>query len=433
MVTPRRTPVPAPTPDPADELLPPAGESQVPAKVSKLSAVMVSVKEHMTAMEALGATIDKVEKEYPKNHVFAVATKEGYKLADKVRADARKSRLHVANMRKDGTGLLNNLKEELWAVADPQIARLQAIEDNAKAQVEAQDKKEESRVSAHEANISAIVALAEGVATMTPSEVTARIESLNALIVDDSYEEFEPAALRKKGEVASVLADAHVAAVQRDEDAKQAAQDAARRAEVAQRIEAIRLVPSQVEGTGVENITAIMNQWAAKLDADDGFPAADYGDQVDAAMGAALKTVNALRKLVADLTPAATAAPTPAPAPSSTPQADPDPFEGVPSAPAPRPRGTGFVSRAPVPTAAPAAEELSIEPESVGVDMGAGDEMGTDLIGAAHRMCRAVAACLDTNGRFSALLMTTNDRADELEAAYRELHATVSIVDEFAD
>lgn len=432
MVT--RRPVPSAAPPaqpPADELFPPAGdESQVPAKVSKLSTVMVSVKEHMTAMEALGATIDKVEKEYPKDHVFAVATKEGYKLADKVRADARKSRLHVANMRKDGTGLLNNLKEELWAVADPQIARLAAIEDNAKAQIEAQDSKENLRVSGHEANISAIVALSEGVATMTPSEVTARIESLNALIVDDSYEEFEPAAMRKKGEVESVLAEAYAAAVERDRLAQQKIKDDARRAEVAQRIESIRLVPSQVEGTGAENITAILNQWAAKLDADDGFPADEYDDQVDTAMGAALKTVTALRKMLADLTPAATAAPTQAPAPSSAPQADPDPFSGPTptAATAPRPRGGGFVSRAPVPTsapvAAPVAEELSIEPESVGIDMGADDEIGTDLIGAAKDLIAAIEALP---------YALTGPEGAYVEECKRRLAATVSIVDEFAN
>lgn len=153
--------------DPVPPTAAPPATAQVPARLSKLTVAMDKVKSHLNAMQKMDADIATTESTYPATHVFAVGTKEGYKLADGVRKSARQQRLDVKRMWDDGKNLLNGLKDELKEVAEPTVARLQAIEDNAKAQVDAEDKKESDRKTRHEDNILVIARMAEGVATMS--------------------------------------------------------------------------------------------------------------------------------------------------------------------------------------------------------------------------------------------------------------------------
>lgn len=320
---PRGTPAPA-EPQPQTSLIPPAdtppdqsaamrslasemdtlrspGGAQPPMKRSKLAVAMDTVSEHMRQMDALTVTIDEVEKNYPKAHVFDVATKEGYRLADKVRKDARESRLHVATMRKQGTDLLNGLKTELWALADPQMARLQAIEDNAKAQVAAQDQKDEDRKKRHVDAIAAIGQQALGASLLDSQTLVERVKSVNAIIVDDSYEEFQTQALQKKLEVVQVLEQALNAAKAREakeeadrqekgrQDVAAAKQKAAR-----ERIAYYKSLPTQLQGAHIENVRANMRTIGSAPDDSE----EKYGDMAEFVDMARVKAVSELNLLL---------------------------------------------------------------------------------------------------------------------------------------
>jgi hypothetical protein len=288
----------APAPVTVDEHGAEAPSPQPPAKLSKLSVAMQSVSAHMTAIQALDATIAEVEQSYPATHVFAVATKEGYKLADRVRADARKSRLHVADMRKQGTDLLNGLKSELWAVADPQMARLQAIEDNAKAQIAAQDAKEAERIAGHERNLAAITRMAEGVAGMRSADIFTRRASLLAIVVDDSYQEYEERAKKAHAEVAQVLVEAYEAALRAEEAELARRQAEARQTRAREDIAKFKAMPGELRDTGVENIRLVARGLQADVEnGSDAVRADQYGDLAEFVVMAEQQCIDALRKL----------------------------------------------------------------------------------------------------------------------------------------
>lgn len=267
---------PAPTAEPGSALV----------KPSKLALAMGTVNESITKIQALGTTLDELERESPANTAFEVSTKAGYKLADGVRKKARETRLAIKALRTDGTTLLNSLKTEFWAVADPAMDKLQAIEDNAKDQIAAEDSKDETRKENHKKNIAAINALAEGLSTMTVEEVDARAESLAALIVDDSYEEFQQAATEAKITVRGIIAEGRTQAQaradaaeqqrKRDEDAEKLRKANEAREAITQKIRDMRTLPDSAIDTGHENIGELLRVHRATV------PNAEtYGDQLE--------------------------------------------------------------------------------------------------------------------------------------------------------
>lgn len=278
-------------------VLPPA------AKQSKLSAAVALVTLNMTEIQALGADIAELEKSYPANHKFDLATKDGAKLADKVRADARKARLAINNLYSDSKKLLNGLKDEAKAVAEPYIASMQAIEDNAKAQIEAAERAEAERKERHERNIAAIAMLAN-VEGLDSAAITARMDSLAAILIDDSYQEYRDRALNAASDARDTLTAAFADACDREE---QAARDAAARAaeaaelaearakeertaRIREKIKTIKELPDQVAGTGSENIRTILAQLIAEV------PHADtFGDMLEYAEMAHELAVSKLR------------------------------------------------------------------------------------------------------------------------------------------
>lgn len=322
LLTPAATPAPTPPvhpdefggQDPAPrEVLQPKDGAGLPAKRSKLAIAMDSVSHNVAEIERLDITIAEVELQYPGGrmvdgvrkggHVFDLKTKEGRKLADKVRKDARESRLHVQRMKKQGTDLLNALKQELWGVADPQIARLDLIESNAKEQIEAHAAIESSRASKHEEAIAAISAVATGIADLRSPDILTRRATLMAIIVDDSYEEFEERAKKVWDETAAVLQEAFDKAVAREaaEEAQRAkdAKDATAR----QTIAGYKTLPQQCAGTGVENVTKIL----AGLERAVTETADIFGDLAEFVTMAREKAIGELRKVLADEEKAAAA------------------------------------------------------------------------------------------------------------------------------
>lgn len=458
---PRATPTPTTAPQ---QTIDEAG-ANLPAKRSKLATAMDSVTHHMTEIERLGATIAEVEEQYPKTFVFAVATKDGYKLADKVRKDSRASRLHVATMRKEGTDLLNTLKTELWAVADPQIARLQAIEDNARDQIAAQDKKETDRKAAHEERIAAIVRFSQGVATMDSEAIAQRIRDIQALKIDDSYEEYQKPAALKRVSVLEVLELGHIDAVKREEEAerkrkadeaekaRQALADAARN-----RIAYYKGLADGATDTGAENIRALVANITPPGSENDETKYGDLAEFVDMARGKAHDDLRALLKaaeaeesiVVAEEIAAGHAGDDPLESPT-IPAADirsagtseefqADPFAALPShgpdalvsgtsaatsatealRPVTRGRATRWTAAA---TPSPAPEPVAADPRQ-DVDMTKQREEAPDLVTAARNARRE---WIDLSGDLTVTLPPS------FIVAMRQLREAIDLHDEFAD
>lgn len=204
-----------------------AAGAKPPAKLSKLAAAMQIVDSNVTEIQALGLEIDTLHTKYAPNTVWDLATKEGEKECDLARKESRAVRLKIQNLRDTGKKLLNGLKGELEEAAEGDIARAQAIEDNAKGQQEAKARKEQDRIDRHEKNIQAIALMAEGIGAMTSEQIQARGRELAAIIVDESYEEYEPKAQRKHKEVAELLAEAFIFASRIEQDKREADERAA--------------------------------------------------------------------------------------------------------------------------------------------------------------------------------------------------------------
>jgi colicin import membrane protein len=281
----------------------PAAGGAPPVKLSKLQMAMNLVSNNMTEIQVMSTRIDALTAEHGEKEVFAVATKEGRKKADEVRKTSRDLRLSVSKLKKASTDLLNDLKKQAWAVADPFINKLQAIEDNAKTQIEAEDSKEEDRKQRHTESIGAIRRMAEGVSTLTVGEVRTRIAAVQAIVVDNSYEEFEAAANRAKSEVHDILDEALRLLIVKEQEEKELAERRtreARQSEVRQKIAELKNLPAQCTDTGRENIEAIIRQLQANPPA-----AADYDDFLEFAEMAHEKALRELGLMRDELTTAA--------------------------------------------------------------------------------------------------------------------------------
>lgn len=275
----------------------PAGEAAPetpPAKLSKLQAAMHKVNTSLTAVEQLAADIDELERVGGPKVVFAVATKEGRKQADEVRKKARLHRLDVKRMKKEATDLLNGLKTETWALMDPTIERLDAIESNAKAQIEAEDAKEEKRKQGHRDAIAAIQLMAEGAASMSSADLDQRLNEVAAIIVDDSYQEFHAEAVRAKAATQDILMQAHAEAVKREREAAEKAEAEARQTVARCRIAALKALPAELADTGNDNIRAIREGLARET-----YPETEFGDLAEFVGMARDAAVRALDDLLA--------------------------------------------------------------------------------------------------------------------------------------
>ena len=416
--------------------------AQVPAKLTKLANAMQTVGENVKSIEALAPTIAELERTHSKTTAYDLTTKAGWKLADDGRKLARKTRLDIQNLWKDGKALLNGLKDQLKDAAEGDIVRLEAIENNAKSQLDAHAQKEEDRKQCHKNNITAINRLSEGLAFASSALVAERIAALGAIVVDESYEEFEADAKTAKTNVLEIMESCLASAKQREEEAEAQRLKDLRRQEIEARLDSIRKLPEQVEGTGDENILKMIDVWQTRVDADDGFPVFEFGDQALAAFGLAIKAIAAMRKM---LTPApAPAAPSPAPAPrveggipdvathgepaTSTPVALEAPFDdktggGVVDHSTQR-AATEVVTttrkpipaRRPSPAPAPVAAPAPASVDKVEVEV-------PDLLQAA----KTVIAEYDRSPH------SLGDETHAMTIALENLRAAIALVDEFAD
>lgn len=302
--TPRSTP--APTRLTVTDVLDPVTPN-APAQLTKLGRAMEAVKAKMTVIEQFGRDVVDLIANNPVDKKYDLTTKEGEKACDDARKLAREKRLAIKGAWDEGKGVLRTLGEDLKVAAEKDITVLQAIEDNAKAQLTDKATKEAERKKRHTDNIAAIRNLLLGTETMSSAEVAARIQSMESVIVDDSYEEFEKEAKRVRGEVVDALTQAKAKAIEREAEARRVADaEAALQAEVAAarekeerntrikaRIQTIKDLPGQAEGTGAENIRQLLRIHEQAV------PHADhYGDMLEFAEMAHELTTTKLKALL---------------------------------------------------------------------------------------------------------------------------------------
>lgn len=411
---------------------PTAAPAQPPAKLTKLQAAMGKVSERITAIQAMGADIEELERTGGPQVVFEVATKAGKKQADDIRAKARKLRLDVQDMRKEATSLLNNLKNETWAVTDPTIAKLQAIEDNAKGQIEAEERKEADRKARHAQNIAAIVMTAHGCEVFSSGGCQAKLDSLAAIVIDDSYEEYEDEARRCFADARATLEIARDAALAREKAEDEAAERERQRAAIKLKIDNLKLIPDQVQGTDLENVRHVLASIRNNPPT-----AAEYGDQIELAELVHFKVVKELEReeemlVIASTAPsdaeqdAAMANPAPR---AEAPPEEPDPFTAPVTAtvPARRPVPRPVVAQSPMsPQEAGALADriervldAGLTDPHAGMDMTESDV--PDLLAAAKRATAAFGA------------LDQSVLSGECIAALGDLRAAIAFIDEFAD
>jgi hypothetical protein len=408
-----------------------------PAKLTKLQAAMGKVSDSITAIQKIGADIEELERTGGPQVVFEVATKAGKKQADEVRAKARKLRLDVQDMRKEATSLLNGLKNETWAVTDPTINKLQAIEDNAKGQLEAEERKERDRKERHAQNMAAIAGYGQSLDLLTSDEVEQRLNALRAIIVDDSYEEFQAQAQAQRESVLATLQAALTAALAREQEQEEAAERERERAAIKLKIDNMKLIPDQVQGTDLENVRRILASLKNNPPT-----AAEFGDQLELAELVHFKVVAELTReeelLVIESTApsdeeqdAAPEAASENPAPGAVFQDEPsaDPF----TAPVVTPAPTAAPARRPVPRTVIVpniATPHGGEPQRIAVTLPADPRAGLDMTESDVPDLLAAAkdfiAKAELEGGFDFF-------PAPLDEAYAAIKAAVAFIDEFAD
>lgn len=418
---------------------------QVPAKLSKLAVALQTVNANAAEIQALAPTIADLEKKYAGVALTELGTKKGDEAAALILREVRAPRFKIQNLEEDGKKLLNGLKSELSAAAQADVKRLFAVETPIVQQVDAHKAKEKDRIARHEQNVQAISLMAEGVGSMNSEQIGQRMAALDAIIIDDSYEEYMAQAIRKRKDVSEVLREAFNLAERRQSEAEAARQEQekqarelaefrakeAKTAAIKAKIDAMKAIPDQVLGTDMANMREALRIHDANV------PTAEvFGDLLELAELQHFKVSKLLQGLideevaaaveeaapnlnevaVADLesgalpgvpvedsqwTPAqldeiAESGAEPLVFNKVSPQ-EPDPFTAPPATPAPRP-----VARAPIP--AP-VEAVAVTESDV-----------PDLLEAAKRV-----------------LASWDDFQRRLPEAIQDLRAAVDFINEFAD
>lgn len=270
---------------------------QPPAKKSLLQLAMDKVNANLTEIQVMSVRIDELIATNPADKVYSVATKDDYAAVDKIRKAAREDRLAVQRLNKASKELLNDLKDQAAAVALPYIDKLQGVEDRSKAALEAEDKKEDARKQRHRDAIAAIRLMVADSARLPSADIERLRNSVAAVIVDDSYEEFKGEALREKALAQDVLIGAHAAAVKREQEAAAKTAAEARQTAARRRIADLKALPDDVRDTGQENIQAIRDALARE-----NYPEEEFGDLAEfvaMARDAAVRTLDMLLDLLA--------------------------------------------------------------------------------------------------------------------------------------
>jgi hypothetical protein len=275
------TPPPTPAPGAGSDLFPRSGATDIVFENNTftpgpLGKAMEIVRAKLSAIDQFGRDVIELIANNPKDKKYDLSSKEGEKACDDVRKVARQKRLAIKSAWDEGKVVLRSLNDDLKVAAEKDMGILQAIEDNAKTQLEAKAAKETERKAAHEKNIKAITDMAEGLAELSSADIEKRQQALAAILVDNSYEEFEAQARRKQSEVHAAIEEAFRAALEREKAAEAQRAKEALEAGAKEKIRAIKELPDGLVDTGSANIREILRIHSVAIPT-----AAEYGNLLE--------------------------------------------------------------------------------------------------------------------------------------------------------
>lgn len=218
-----------------------------------MSTAIVEVQSAVAEFDRVAAGIALLQQEYA-GVVFDVSTTKGLDSAKAARAAVREPRYEIEKVRKAAKEPLLKLGKELDARAKEITAQILAIEEPIDLQIKTEENRKEAekqaKIAAEQqrvADIQARIVVLRGNQSITslsdPKLIADHIADLEAIAVDDSFEEFKQQAADAKAAGIARLKELHAAAL-----AHQAEQERikAERAELA-RLRAVEEERARVE------------------------------------------------------------------------------------------------------------------------------------------------------------------------------------------
>lgn len=200
---------------------------------------LVPVQAALTEFEKVSAGLADLSARY-KNVVYPVATTKGMDEAKAARLAIREPRYAVQRAAKAAKDELNAIKTNVSERADQICQVLMQIEEPIDAQIKVEEqrkeeerqariKAEQDRVAELRSRIEKISAIPVGVAGKSSSDIALAIIDLEAVSIDDSFQEFQPHAQEAKATALEQMRKLHDAALEREQEAERLA---AERAEI---------------------------------------------------------------------------------------------------------------------------------------------------------------------------------------------------------
>lgn len=183
-----------------------AGALVVADEVGKALSTIVNTN---TTITAAVARARELHQQY-KDVAFDCETTVGMEQARKAREALREEGRYVVQRLKDtGSKMLGTMQRQFNSACEKYVAEIEAyekpihdqikaVEDRKEREKEEKRAKEEARRQGHANAIAAIASLASQAAGMTSAELEEHIVRVQAVIVDESYEEFQAQAAQAK-------------------------------------------------------------------------------------------------------------------------------------------------------------------------------------------------------------------------------------------
>ena len=194
-------------------------KNELDVSIEEVTHAVAEITKMDSVIAELTAKYEKV--------IFDVDTPDGMKAAKAARKEIRDPRYLIENMRKEGKapilelgrnldGRANGMKERLLNLETPIDETIKEEETRVERERQAKIEAELARVEAIQERISAIRSMPVNIGVhATPDFTAEKIEELNAIEVDDSFEEFAKEAADAKAVANAALRSLHSDAIDR--------------------------------------------------------------------------------------------------------------------------------------------------------------------------------------------------------------------------
>lgn len=197
--------------------------------IANISSGIDAVRTHVGAFDAIAAGIAEIEAQHPLDVIVGdIQTTKGLTRAIESRAAWRDPRIRVEKARKEAKAPLLALGKTIDAFAADLEGKLRQGEEHYDRQIKAEearkaaekaerDRIERARIEAHERRLDGIRASAAVMPpSLTSAEISGRIAALEAVEIDETWDEYADRARVAKRLALQFMQDAHAAAVERE-------------------------------------------------------------------------------------------------------------------------------------------------------------------------------------------------------------------------